>query len=203
MCQNKEVSILSWFGALISSLYLFFRGNPGDIWVGTFTLAFTQMQVLEALIWSTNKKEKFFNNLLPSALWSQPLVASIFLYQSGLQNELVLSAIIAYSLIFILSLYNKTSVDINVGPNGHLVWERKDKYGILGGTAEFNNNILNILYLLGVFVPFLYLNSSAKLPLLAFGIGSFIYTRNYYPEEANTLWCWISVILPLIQITFG
>lgn len=203
MCQNKEISTLSWFGALMASLYLFFRGNPGDFWTGAFTLTFTQMQVLEALIWSTDGKEPFFNQLIPPALWAQPLVATTFLYQSDIQNEYILSAIILYLSLFILSIYNKKNIDITIGPNGHLVWQSQDGIGILGGSCESSNNILNYLYFLGVFVPFLYINSSAKLPLLAFGAGSYLYTRNVYPEEANTLWCWISVILPLIQITLG
>jgi hypothetical protein len=201
MCHNKEVSTLSWIGALLASLYLFHRGNPGDTWVGAFTLTFAQMQVLEALIWSTDRKEQFFNRLVTPALWTQPLVGSAFLYQSGVKNDIILSAIIAYSVIFLLSIYDKKNVDIKIGPNGHLIWERKP--GILGGTCEKSNQILNILYFLGLFMPILFINTSAKIPLLMFGTATLGYTKYYYPEEANSLWCWVSVILPLIQISLG
>lgn len=215
MCYNKEVSTLSWFGALLSSLYLFYRGHPGDTWVGAFTLTFTQMQVLEALIWASNRKEQFFNKLVPPALWAQPLVGTAFLYQSGVplwgthptllgvQNDYVLAAIIAFSVLFILSIYDKTPINVTIGPNSHLIWKREDNLSILGGTCETSNNILNIAYFLGLFIPILYINTPAKIPLFAFGAGSYIYTRNVYPEESNSLWCWVSVILPLIQIALA
>lgn len=203
MCYNKEVSTISWFGALLASLYLIYRGNPGDIWVGAFTLTFTQMQVLEALIWASDRKEQFFNKLVPPALWAQPLIASAFLYQTGFQNDIVLAAIIAYSVIFILSIYDKTPINVDIGPNNHLIWKRENGLSILGGTCEASNAVLNIAYFLGLFIPILFTNTPAKMPLFAFGAGSYLYTRKVYPEEANSLWCWISVIFPLIQIALA
>jgi hypothetical protein len=203
MCHNKEVSTISWFGALLASLYLFFRGNPGDNWIGSFTLTFTQMQVIEALIWATDRKDAFFNKLIPPALWAQPLIGSAFMYHSGVQNDYVLSAIVAYTVIFILSIYDKTPIKVDIGPNGHLQWKRENDIGILGGTCESSNNILNVFYFLGLFIPFLFIKTSAKLPLFAYGIGTYLYTIKVYPYESNSLWCWMSLILPLIQITFG
>ena len=95
---------------------------------------------------------------------------------------------------------DKTPINVDIGPNGHLVWKREDKLGILGGTCNLSNNIINLSYLIGLLVPLLYINSPARLPLFAFATGSFLDTRKVYPEEANSLWCWISVIAPLIQI---
>jgi hypothetical protein len=203
MCHNKEVSAISWFGALLSSLYLFFRDNPGDKWIGAFTLTFSQIQVIESLIWATDRKNLFINKLIPPALWAQPLVGSAFLYQSGLQNDYVLFAIIAYSVLFILSIYDKTPIKVDIGPNGHLQWGRNDNIGILGGNCESSNYIISIFYLLGLFVPFLFINTSAKIPLFVFCVSSYLYTLKVYPYESNTLWCWVSVILPLIQIILG
>lgn len=203
MCHNKEVSTLSWIGALLASLYLFHRGNPGDTWVGAFTLTFAQMQVLEALIWSTDRKEQFFNGLIPSALWIQPIVNTAFMYKFGIQNDYVLAALIAYTVIFILNMYDKTPINVDIGPNGHLVWKRSDNLSILGGTCVKSNQILDIFYFLGIFIPILYLNSPAKIPLFLFAAGSYGYTRYKYPEEVNSYWCWLSVLAPLIQIMLG
>lgn len=110
----------------------------------------------------------------------QPLIQSLGGYLST-NNEFLLQLSYLYFIILIIESRQKINIDISVGPNNHLVWNRLGNNGILGGSCKLSNNILNMLYLFGLLIPPLFVKDgiflsgfglyNMKKKVIAYGVG--------------------------------
>lgn len=202
MCINFETSITAWIISFISSVYMLANPQIYNNWLPLFILTFTQIQILESIIWagyntSINGKA---TKLLLFFLLMQPLINSYVGYKNT--NEKTLFYLTVFFILIIIYEYFSTKNDAfnsTVGPNGHLVWNRYDQNG--QSKSLFGNNIIGIIYLIGLFLPFLFMkNNTMKIILILFGLITFSLTRIYYNEEFGSMWCFVSVLLSLVAL---
>lgn len=231
MCYNFEVSIISWFSCLLLSFaifyfssYLNFIDRLKYVWFGCFILTFTQIQVIEAIIWAT--KSHYINNLATQmifyALWCQPLINMIGLLinKSNIKNanksELLLYRLCVIYYLFIM-LYATFFMDTQyfestIGTNGHLVWNK-----CMG--RDFCDYFLSVIdteiYSINAFIGFTYLFGLIVPPALSFTLEGYITTfytclsftatkMLYSPEEYASMWCFsaIGYSLTCLSITY-
>lgn len=201
MCYNFDISLNTWFFVLFLCIYMILNYQQYTLWIPIFTLIYTQIQLLEAILWANiknleinEKTTKYISYLL----WAQPLANFILAYNYSKNVDLI-KYIIIYSFI---NIYNYTSAQSDtfistIGENGHLVWNRinnSHNISILG------NNLFNIIYLYGMLVPFLYMDSNEKYIPLSIGILTFFNTITKYNKEFGSMWCYHATILPLASI---
>lgn len=214
MCFDTKSSLIAWSVSVASAVYLYKRNRKYDRWNSMFITSFSTIQALEAGIWhyqpgSTDPKAKKANEILTElillALMSQPLAQS---YMGWLETkELVLKilswvfiGIILYSFLRIIRA-KPGEFSTTIGSKGHLVW-KDQKSGSFSGPM-----IVGLLYLLGLFVPLLYMTGrgaygiSTGLILLAVGIVTAIYAWFYAgPGEFSSYWCYAAVLYSLLAI---
>ena len=82
------------------------------------------------------------------------------------------------------------------GPHGHLVWkDNKSPGGILG------NKWIVGLYLVGLFLPLLFMQGGKGLFLLLIGIATVIYSFYMAPsEEFSSYWCYAAVAFAIAAL---
>lgn len=190
-----ESSINSWFYAVISIIILLFLSQSRlAVWISVFTLTFTQIQLIEAMIWknikdySNNKLIKYISILL----WFQPLVQCLFGYLYS-NNPLMLYLSFIYIIIILKELKSTDTFSVTISNKGHLMWNRFEnnkKIFILG-----NSNLYILLYLTGMILPLILIeNQLAKYLLLGYGLGALLYSiLNYSENEVGSLRCYHSV----------
>ena len=202
MCFSFESSINSWFYAVISIIILLFLSQSKlSIWISMFTLTFTQIQLIEAMIWKNindelnNKLVKYISVLL----WFQPLIQSLFSYLYS-KNSFMLYLFFIYLIIILKELKSTDIFTLTISDKGHLVWNRYEnnkKIHILS-----NNNLYLLLYLTGMILPLTVIESNiARYLLIGYGTGSLIYSiLNYTKDEMGSLWCYHAVNYILIGV---
>jgi hypothetical protein len=196
MCYSFESSLHNWFISLGLSLSLLVKPSLENVWLSAYTLTFTQMQILEAIIWKIIKSGGNPNDMgkyIVFALIAQPLINSMFGFIAT-KNKYLLWMTIIYILMLIIEskrLKNNT-FKIFVGPTGHLVWQRYENnewISILG------HPINKYLYLVGLTLPLCFVQT----PIMKYAsvisvMTSFLYSyKNYNDEEFSSMWCYISV----------
>ena len=210
MCFSLRVSLFSWFISLIACIYLFNRNKKYDRWVAMFVLVFSQIQILESLLWmSYNKSTETFENpykcqfivfIIFYALWFQPVINFFGAYLTT-KNKICLYVtgfyILLLSYLAVQTIQNTWSV--SKGENGHFVWHRYDDKK--KEKPFMGNSILGCIYVLGLFLPVIFIqNRNLKLTLLTFGLTTMLYLRYKYPNEWSSMWCAISVVIPVLTI---
>lgn len=207
MCFSFESSIKSWFLALAGCLFLlaFSKNKNLSIWISAFTLTFTQIQVLEAIIWKTleaNKNADVSNiaRYIPVLLWCQPFIQSIFGYIYT-KNIFLLYLSFVYLFMIFMELNSSDTIKIQISKSGHLVWKRyrdgKPIY-LLG-----DNMIVGLIYLFGLLAPLFFIDNEhfiTKIGLIGFGVMSLLYSFTYGPDEFSSMWCYIAVNYILVAI---
>lgn len=200
MCFSFESSMRAWFIALIGSISLLIISKDKllGIWISIFTLTFTQIQIIEALIWKsfeTDSKADVSNiaQYIPILLWSQPLIQSLLGYIYTKNNTLLVLTFI-YLIIITMELGTNDDYDITISNNGHLVWHRyrnSKEIFILGDYL-----IYIPLYLIGLIGSlFLIPNERfvTKYSLISFAILSLLYSTRYETNEFNSMWCYVAI----------
>lgn len=213
MCISKEVSIVAWVTAFLISIFLWKRNKNYDRWNAAFILTFSAIQLLEAGLWLSIEKENLKMNttltkIVLIALWMQPFVQSY----SGFLNTgkiplLLLSIVFAIIIVWALSriFINPTSKFFSsVGEDGHLVWNSSENRKLYSG-GEFLSGgcgLLNILYLIGLFIPLLFMVPlSTGLFLMAIGIGTYTWAQTQTTtDEFGSMWCLVAVIYALAAV---
>lgn len=205
MCYSFKSSITAWLFSLISCIYMLSSSNYNN-WIPLFILTFTQIQIMEAVIWTSMGKNNEVNSqatkLILFLLFLQPLLNSYIGYKNT-NNDILLYLCIFYILI-IIYYYFSTKNDkflSTVGPNHHLVWNRSNNDG---KTKQFfGNGIFALIYLVGMFLPFLFYKGKMGIITIIFGLVTFILTAINYKDEFSSMWCYSSVLLSFIALVFN
>ena len=208
MCFSFESSITSWFLAFLASVYMLANNNEYDVWLPLFILVFTQIQIIEAIIWtSINSKDSINGNatkILSFLLWMQPFLNSFIGFtQTG--NTILLGMTIFYGFMLIyhyFSSQNDTFIS-TVGPNGHLVWNRYNAKGE-PVTHVLGSGFMTFIYMFGLFVPFLFMENIYMRNITIFiGALTLIFSLINYQSEFSSMWCFTAVILAIAALLFN
>lgn len=217
MCYSKRSSFSAWIIGLIGSVMLINRKNQNDIWMASYILCFTLVQLFEAGIWhSFESNNKSLNSIMTKcitvALWLQPIVLTLGAQIWGITNNntttnttalnlllYILIGALLYSLWNVIHHYHKTVI----GPNGHLVWKQIDSdtndehiIGFLDSKLTINN-LLHWLFLAGILYPFLFHLRpwSQSIPLMLVGFLTYNWKKKTYMKtgEFGSMWCFWAV----------
>lgn len=219
MCYNETVSLVTWIIVVCISILIYRRNKPNDRWNATFILTFTLIQLLEAILWISIKHNNIQINQLITravlvALWLQPLVQSYMGYiTTGSSFLLVLSVVLALVFVY-YTIYAVTSPKnfyTSPGRSCHLVWhqsynpivnESLSTCGNREDTGLFltDNKYLTALYLIGLFIPLLFMVPKWQGYILLFvGITSFAYAKlRSSPQEFSSMWCYVAIIYAVV-----
>jgi len=199
MCYSFESSIRSWFIALISSLFLLAisKNITQSIWISAFTLTFTQIQIIEALIWkSIEDNNTNLNNIvkyIPLLLWCQPFVQCLFGYINT-KNQYLLYLSLIYLFIIFVEMQTDDKYSVDISKDNHLIWRRNRNNKSIFILGDYN--VYPYLYLFGLFAPLFFINNNnilTKVGLLGTAVISFMYSLQYSKDEFNSMWCYTAV----------
>ena len=209
MCFNFESSITAWFLAFFASLFMLSNGNYYDAWLPLFILVFTQIQIIEAIIWTSMSGNTKINSdatrMVSFLLWLQPFLSSFIGWtQTGNKFLLGMTCFFGFVLIYHWFSSKEDSFISTVGPNGHLIWHRygvdnKEKDHVLG------DSFMTFIYMFGLFVPFLFMpNPIIRYGTLAIGLLTFGYSMFNYSttKEFSSMWCFTAVSLAAFALIF-
>lgn len=191
MCWSFEASIITWVIAMVTSLYLFRRGNKNDFSLALLILVYSSMQLWEALMWLDQKcgsVNKFATKAAYYALWSHILAAGIGLYIE--YNNPILLVIGIAALVYAIFTQPKFGCSLKA-PNGHLVW---------GFDPMFYLAVFSI-----ILIAFWALVRPVKITLIvtALFVLSFLisYILNSGPfETTGSFWCWVCAFFCFLAI---
>lgn len=196
MCYDVKTSLTAWGIAITIAVYLYIRNKNYDRWNSGFIIAFTTMQLVEAGLWSTHNKKlnEVLTRLVLMVLLFQPFIQTYLGAQATKNTFLhlmsyVFLGIIVYGLI--ASANSSLNLRTTTGKNGHLVWHLE---GMMGGAV-------GILYLLGLFIPLLFMKEGRGLPLLVTGLITAAFSATKAGTgEFGSLWCLYAVIYAVVAI---
>lgn len=199
MCYSTESSYKNWLFTLIGCIIVLFNYQDYEsIWIVSFVLIFSQIQVFEAIVWKnieSNKNDYKFNSYLTYLIIAQPLVNTLFGYNAT-GNKYLLYLLIAIIGVSFYSVFDKNNMHISKGKNNHLVWISNDN-PINPGIIMKDSMILSvglIIYLLGLFLPFFFIkNKTIKIYLLLYGLSTYLFSMINYKKshEMSSYWCYI------------
>jgi len=198
MCYSFESSITAWILAFILSLIMLSYPEIYGNWIPLFILTFSQIQILEAIIWSNPDRNNDTTHLLMFVLLLQPLV-NCFLGYRTTKNSFLLYSSFFYGIMIIYYLISSKNDKFKsiIGPDGHLVWTR---YNNGKQVNLFGNEFISLAYFMGLFFPFLFMDSDLKyIPLFTGAITLFITMKNN-PCEIPSTWCHIVIIMAVVMI---
>lgn len=222
MCYSKEASFLAWGIALGLGALLWRRNKKYDRWNAAFLWTFTLVQFFEGFVWvSMEQKNKVMNSVATAfillVLVSQPLVQTYMGWttqqrsskSTGPRND---RDVLLYMLMIYAGIFGATLIRLfterfhsTVGRDGHLVWHARKRSGesvaFLGGDSSGISQFVTLMYLLGLFVPLLFMEGNRGLPLIAIGIGTALYSwARTRGEEFSSMWCFTSVIYGAVAL---
>jgi hypothetical protein len=97
--------------------------------------------------------------------------------------------------LFRIGTAKKGQFHTEPGEKGHLVWEDNNSSSFIGC------GIIGVLYMLGLFVPLLFMEKGKGYPLLGVGIATLIYSLFVAGRgEFSSLWCFFSVIYAVVAL---
>lgn len=203
MCYSVESNYNNWLIALFGAIMMLIQGikqeNSDHIWIAVFTLTFTQIQVIEALIWTNleNKNQEKADQLAKyfvPLLWAQPLAQHAMAYLATENTSLVPMLLTTFGLMIydVQNAFTTDSFKVSRGEKGHLVWHRYrdgEKISVL------SNDLFGGIYLIGLLLPILFMKDKVmSITLFVFGIISCLTIKYLYSdEEFNSMWCYVSV----------
>lgn len=206
MCISLKTSFSAWIIALISSIVILLINNDQEkkyyIWIAIFILVFSQIQILESLLWmninnpTNNSKEinSWLTKMILFALWMQPLFNCFVGYSVTKEKQLLYLSILYFGISIYIYFYaqNKTFATI-VGQNHHLEWKE-----INDGKMQplFANGFLGALYLFGLIYPFFFIKVNyIRNFLIFFAIISFVLVFIFYRNSHDfpSMWCFVAI----------
>jgi len=200
MCHSFGASIGAWILAFILSIFMLINSNVYGNWIPLFILTFSQIQILEAIIWSNGDQNSMATRLIVYFLLLQPLVNSLLGYVNTKQKILLYSTFV---YLFLLGYHHITSkndqFDSTIGPSGSLVWNR---YHDGKKVNFFNSDIISVVYLIGLFLPFLFMVGNEKYIPIIVGLVTFIWNLKYNPQEFGSKWCYAAVSMAVIMLIY-
>jgi len=193
MCYSAQSSLIAWVFSVVVGCYLWYRNREYDRWNASFIWTFSMVQLWEAGIWSTNDKtaQGFYLKLIALTLTAQPLVQTFAAWRATGRKHQVLKIISGiYLLIWLYTLYRTLTEHfyVDIGPNGHLVWNSDG-----GGMVNGHIPILALFYLGGLFLGLLY-GIPKTLLLIAVGIITIVWSLSRVDSrEFASYWCYTAV----------
>ena len=219
MCWNKEVSIITYITVMVMVIILFKRNSGPDRHIALFSGIFVTIQLLEFFIWLSIENNNrtlndYMTRLVLIFLWAQPL-ANTFMAYKGATNfkarSILMFLLIVFILLFLVSLVNSIGgfkFESDKGGNCHLVWKRKineDSSELKSGfNFMANHPSMTFIYILGLFIPLLFIKPLKKGILLSVvGLLLLIISRKMSSqEEFSSWWCWIAGIFTLVALLY-
>jgi hypothetical protein len=203
MCLTTKESLFALIILVVISILLFIRNIGYDRLYAALFLVVSLIQVVEYLFHAHKISSNTGGKLIFLILWLQVVVLAI-----GLQIYFATTFTAVWAVIFILvfvgALYYASFTKFKVSTEfGHLVWSKDGKCGnILGNYG--------ILYLIGLFVPFLIIqyyngwrNTGVWILFIAL-ILSYIFVRMFYPKLVfSSLWCYSAVGIAFVAWLIG
>ena len=175
MCYSTESSLTAWVISVAIGCYLWYRNGKYDRWNASFIWTFSAVQLWEAGIWSAMNtvQSTIFLKLIALTLVAQPLVQTFGAWKAtGSKHDILKMMVGVYLVICLYTLYRVLTVqfNVNIGPNGHLVWNASD-----GGMVNGNIPLLGILYVGGLFLGLFYgLPNTAM--LIGIGLATLVWS---------------------------
>lgn len=209
MCFSTQSSFLAWTLSYSIAIYLYLRNQNYDRWNAAFIISFSSIQLIEAGIWSTiDESPSNINSLLTCmillVLLSQPLVQTYMGYknvENASSKKTLYIASILFIILFGIGLYrvskNGSSFSSTVGPNGHLIWNDPSS----SNSSFLGSGLIISLYLLGLFIPLLFMKEYRGIPLLVIGLITFFYNLKYSgTNEFGSMWCFSAVAYSMVAL---
>jgi hypothetical protein len=204
MCFSPSASFIAWGASIASAWYLYHRNKSYDRWNAGFIMTFSSIQLFEGGIWLSDpaKKNKFneiLTQLILLGLTAQPLMQTFQGYKYTSQAILWFLSWF-YLGFFLFSLWRVLrskpgSFQTTVGQKGHLVWHDRQSKNFLGPT------VLGVMYMIGLFLPLLFMKSHKGWPLILTGVLTALYSLYIAgPGEFGSYWCYTAVIYSFISI---
>lgn len=206
MCFDWQSSLTSWVFSTGASWYLYKRNKNYDRWNAGFITCFSTIQLLEAGIWATDpmkgpdRNNENLTKLILVGLAAQPLVQTYQGYLFSHRDVLwyatwVFVGFLFYTISKILTA-KRGQYYSTVGPNGHLIWHTPSE-----NKGLFGPKWLGVLYMLGLFVPLLFMKSWSGLPLIAIGLTTALYAMtSTSPREFGSMWCFTAIFYSLAAL---
>lgn len=215
MCFDSNSSITSYFiGTVFSTISFIITKNKYIKQLCIFIFAFTQIQILEYIIWKDQKcsgMNQTASSLLLPFLYFQPIAlftSGYFFNNFIFPNYICIFFSIFFSYLAIESYINsdKSFCSKPSNKSGHLIWPTLN-YEL----SKFKEVKLK-LYISSILLPFLFLkNEFLGINSFLFGVFGLLYTRHYISYKKNnnisfielfqgweSKWCYISVYFSII-----
>lgn len=203
MCIDQQSSLNSFIFSICCSCFLFFRNTQFDIRNASFIISFTTIQLLEYFIWKSiesnnSENNEYYTRLLPIVLFSQPLIQTYFSYTyTNSYTLLIFSYIFASILLYTIYTINDFNYNSVKGPNNHLIWYKIDKK-TNEKSIVIQRYFFGYIYLIGMGIGLYYTGNYLS---LSYGIGSFLFILNNYPEdEFSSMWCFVAIGYSLLSV---
>ena len=200
MCYNFKASITAWIIALISCLYMLSYPEIYGTWIPLFILTFSQIQILEAIIWSNGNKNTETTRILMFFLLLQPLINSFLGYRNT-NNKFLLYSSFFYGAIIIYHLITSRNDEFITlkGSTGNLIWNRFRN----GKQVHlFGNEFIGMAYLVGLCFPFFFMEGNIKYVPLFTGIITFIISMIRNPCKIHSTCCHSVIMMSVIMILY-
>jgi len=157
-------------------------------------LTYSQIQILEAIIWKNMNDTQLPTKILAYMLLLQPLVNS-FCGWSVTNNNILLFMTVMYIYVILEYYYhyhNNKYKSIE-GTDGHLEW-------IMFNDTQKPTHILNgykLIYLCGLIIPFFFMHGSEKYLPIMFAVITYLYSYiNIHNQNVgDSVWCYRGVYL--------
>lgn len=197
MCWSFKASLVTWIIGLVTGIVLLCRRKPNDIILGMLILAYSSMQLWEAMMWydqSCSVINYLGTRLAYIALWTHILAIGIGLYieQKVLLPFFIGAVVLAYGVYAM----PKTWMCTKPGMNGHLAW-------------GFDASFYPIVFAIALLLCLVYIRplSHAIIVSLLF-LFSFALSYWYsYPagfgagkSVVGSFWCWVCAAFCMVFI---
>lgn len=195
MCWSFEASLITWIIGLISGIYLLYRKHKNDIVMGTLVLAYSSMQLWEALMWYDQKCGKL--NAIATkfayiALWTHVLAIGI-----GLRYEYKTVIPLYIGLCLLLTAYitrPKTwECSVPAEKSKHLIW-------------GFNPDFYMLVFGISIILCLTYITPARNGILISsLFLSSFIlsYFTNASSGTVGSFWCWLCAAFCFVFIAIN
>lgn len=203
MCFSVGASLVAWLIANSIAVHLFIRNQNYDRWNAGFIAVFTLIQLLEAGLWNWLDNEhvnSVFTMLVLLVLYAQPLAQSYFGYLS-INQQFLLYLAYFYFFIWLYGVWRIATSEYGqffteVGDKGHLVWKDSKHPNLFIG-----NGFIAVIYLLGLFVPLIFMSNFKGWPLIIVGLVTAIYSWAVTQgQEFSSMWCLTAIAYSIVAL---
>lgn len=197
MCFSFESSVRAYLLASTFVVLLWLRNKGMDKWKAILLGLFSLVQLLEAGLWKNINNIKI-NSMLTSLLlmvqWIYPFVNTYFGWkQSKFQYSMeVLTYLVGAGLLYTsyrVITAKEGQIHSDIVSEGNIDWFDDRSQSFVMGDYDW----LSIIWMLGVFAPLLFIkNGLTYISLLG---TLFWYSKFYYPDSFQSVWCYFSIYL--------